>query len=74
MLVLSRKVGERVRIGRNMAVTVVGLNGNRVKLAFDCPEEVPVFREEVYQRIQAEKDALERNSQCEESPYYAEFA
>jgi carbon storage regulator len=51
MLVLSRKIGERVVIGRNVTITVVAVRGERVRLAFDAPTEVPIHREEVFRRL-----------------------
>ena len=47
MLVLSRKSGEDVRIGNNIAVAVVEIKGNRVKLAFTAPNEVAILRGEL---------------------------
>ena len=47
MLVLSRKLGERIRIGDNVCVSVVRIQGNRVQLGIDAPPEVPVNRQEV---------------------------
>ena len=54
MLVLSRKRGERITIGENIVVTVVEVCGSCVRLAFDAPREVPIHRQEIYGRIQAE--------------------
>jgi carbon storage regulator len=53
MLVLSRKIGERVRIGQFIEVTVLESNHGRVKLGFSAPPEVPIHREEVLQRLEA---------------------
>lgn len=50
MLVLSRKPGESVVIGGNIAVTVVEVRGNRVRLAFDAPNEVRIVRGELVGR------------------------
>ncbi len=47
MLVLSRKPGEKVVIGGGITVTVVGVSGNRVRLAFDAPEQVRILRAEL---------------------------
>jgi carbon storage regulator len=47
MLVLRRKSGERIIIGTDIVVTVVSVQGSRVKLAFDAPHEVPIAREDV---------------------------
>ena len=51
MLVLSRKLGERVVIGEDIHVTVLEVRGNRVKLGFECPGEVPIHRQELSERI-----------------------
>ena len=55
MLILTRKIGESLMIGEGISVTVVGLNGNQVRLGINAPKEVAVHREEVYDRVQAEK-------------------
>ena len=55
MLVLSRKEGERIRIGESVVVTVVNLSGGRVRLGIEGPMSVPIHREEVYQRIKEEQ-------------------
>jgi carbon storage regulator len=47
MLVLSRKPGQRVVIGDDITVVVLEVKGGRVKLGFECPREVPVYRREV---------------------------
>ena len=54
MLVLSRKKGERVVIGHNIYVKVIEVRGDRVKLGFEGPDEVPIHREELAFRISAE--------------------
>jgi carbon storage regulator CsrA len=47
MLVLSRKIGERVAIGNDIVVTVVQINRDRIRLGFDCPLELRVLRDEL---------------------------
>jgi carbon storage regulator len=54
MLVLTRKVGERILIGDNIVVQVVEFNRGSVKLGIEAPETVSIFRYEVYERIQEE--------------------
>lgn len=54
MLVLSRRVGETVRIAENIEVTVVEIKHGKVRLGFRCPQEVPILRQEVYDREQAD--------------------
>jgi carbon storage regulator len=63
MLVLSRKEGQRIRIGDSVVVTVVGLSGGRVRLGIEGPVSVPIHREEVYRRIQAEQAGRRRYQQ-----------
>lgn len=55
MLVLSRKAGERVSIGSNIEVTVLGIHKGKVKLGFLGPSEVPIHREEIRRRIELEE-------------------
>jgi carbon storage regulator len=47
MLVLSRKPGERILIGDNIAVTVVKLTNGGVRLGIEAPHEMPIIREEL---------------------------
>ena len=57
MLVLTRKLGESIRIGENIVVKIVDLDGRHVKLGIDAPKNVTVNREEIYERIQRENKA-----------------
>jgi carbon storage regulator len=54
MLILTRRVGESVKIGDKVTITVLGVKGGQVRLGFSAPANVAVHREEVYERIQAE--------------------
>jgi carbon storage regulator len=47
MLVLSRKLNEKIVLGNNIRITVVGIRGNQVRLGIDAPDWVRVFREEL---------------------------
>jgi carbon storage regulator len=53
MLVLSRKLGERIMIGDRVAVTVVKLGNGQVRLGIEAPRELAVFREEINPRLHA---------------------
>ncbi len=47
MLVLSRKLGESIVIGDNIRVTVVGVNGGKIRIGIEAPQDVLVLREEL---------------------------
>ena len=55
MLILTRRVGESLMIGDEVKVTVLGVKGNQVRIGVNAPKDVSVHREEIYERIQAEK-------------------
>jgi carbon storage regulator len=57
MLILSRRSGESLKIGDEVTVTVLGVKGHQVRIGVAAPRHVAVHREEIYDRIQAEKDA-----------------
>lgn len=62
MLVLTRKVGDSIRIGEEIKITVVEVDGHNVKIGIDAPRSVAVHREEVFQRILDEnKRAVQNN-------------
>ena len=57
MLILTRRVGETLIIGDNKTrVTVLGVRGHQVRIGVDAPRDVSVHREEVFHRIQNEKN------------------
>ncbi|TPG76333.1 carbon storage regulator CsrA [Pseudomonas arsenicoxydans] len=53
MLILTRKTGETINIGHDVLVTVLGVQGQQVRIGIAAPKDVQVHREEIYQRIQA---------------------
>jgi carbon storage regulator len=57
MLVLTRKLGEIIRVGDAVTVRVLEVRGNQVRLGVDAPAEVRIYREEVYRAIQKEHEA-----------------
>lgn len=58
MLVLSRKRGQAITIGGGITVTVLDTQGDRVKLGFAAPAEVPIHREEIYRALEDRQPAL----------------
>ena len=56
MLILSRHLGESVKIGDEVTVTVLGVKGGQVRLGFTAPANIAVHREEVYERIQTDRN------------------
>jgi carbon storage regulator len=54
MLILTRSVGETIMIGDDITVTVIHVDGGQVKIGINAPKDIPVHREEVYERIQNE--------------------
>ncbi len=57
MLVLSRKIGEKIFIGDNIVITVVNLNRERVHLGIEAPRDVPIYRQEVLPLEPPKEDA-----------------
>lgn len=55
MLVLTRRIGESVMIGDETTLTVLGMSGGQVRLGIEAPRDIPVHREEIYERIQRAK-------------------
>jgi len=55
MLVLTRTINEKIVIGDDVTLTVLGVKGNQVRIGIEAPVEIPVHREEIYQRILKER-------------------
>lgn len=55
MLVLSRKVGERVRIGDGITITIVRITGGGVRIGIEAPPEMPVVRQELLEQMEREQ-------------------
>lgn len=56
MLILSRRAGESIYIGDNIRISVLKIQGSQIKIGFDVPDSVSVYREEVYNRIREQNE------------------
>jgi carbon storage regulator len=54
MLILTRRVGETLKVGQDIDVTVLGVKGNQIRIGIEAPKSVAVHREEIFKRIQDE--------------------
>ena len=67
MLVLTRKIDEKIIINDQISVTIVGVEGERVKLGIDAPADIEIHREEVYRSIEKENiNAAKKNLEPEQ--------
>jgi len=58
VLVLTRRLGEKLIIGGNVTVTILGVKGNQIRIGIDAPRDITVNREEIHQRILKEREGL----------------
>lgn len=65
MLILTRRVGETIRINNDIAVTILGLKGMQTRLGVEAPEGVPVHRQEIFERIRVEGGYLPSTSSAQ---------
>jgi carbon storage regulator len=57
MLILTRKSGESLIIGGDISVKILGVKGNQVRIGIDAPKDIAVHREEIFDKIQDDKEA-----------------
>lgn len=55
MLILTRSIGETLRVGDDVKIVVLEVKGNQVRIGVDAPKNISVHREEIYNKIQVEK-------------------
>ena len=68
MLILSRKINEKIMIGDDIAISIIEIRGDQVRIGVDAPKTVKVFRREVFDAIMAENKAA-----AESTPVFPEF-
>jgi len=51
LLILTRKEGQSIRIGENIVIKIVAIDGGQVKIGIDAPKGVAIFREELYEKL-----------------------
>ena len=54
MLILTRKLGERINIGGDITITLVDIKGTQVKLGIEAPRNIDIHRQEIYEKIREE--------------------
>ena len=68
MLLLTRRIGETIMIADDVHVTVLGIKGNQVRIGIVAPDNVPVHRKEIYDRIQREKEREKQLAMAKSAP------
>jgi carbon storage regulator len=70
MLILTRRVGETVMVGRDITVQVVGVKGTQVRLGIGAPKDIAIHRKEIYERINVEaQDRAKIRTELRQSPH-----
>lgn len=54
MLILTRRIGESIRIGDDITILITSVDQNKVKVGITSPRHIPIYREELYLKIQQE--------------------
>jgi carbon storage regulator len=68
MLILTRRVGETLKVGNDVDVTVLGVKGNQIRIGIKAPKNVAVHREEIFERIQREAELAQRSGSSAATP------
>ncbi len=65
MLILSRKIDQKIKIGEDISITIIEVHGDQVKIGVEAPKNVKVFRQEVFDAIQSENKAAAQTSESQ---------
>ncbi|MDR2741802.1 MAG: carbon storage regulator CsrA [Treponema sp.] len=68
MLILSRKINEKIMIGDDISVSIIEIRGDQVRLGVTAPKNVKVFRQEIFDAVKAENKAA-----AESTPVFPEL-
>lgn len=68
MLILTRRLNETIRVGHDVAITILGVKGGQVRVGIAAPKDVPVHREEIYHRIMGEEHRNTRREPPQTAP------
>ncbi len=68
MLILTRRTGESLRIGDDVEVTVMAVNGSQVRIGIKAPRNIAVDREEIAERKQREREPARREAAAAQAP------
>ncbi|MDR2394276.1 MAG: carbon storage regulator CsrA [Treponema sp.] len=68
MLILSRKVNEKIMIGEDISISIIEIQGDHIRIGVDAPKTVKVFRQEVFDAIKSENKAA-----AESTPIFPEL-
>ncbi|AEC17585.1 carbon storage regulator CsrA [Gallibacterium anatis] len=60
MLILTRKVDEKLLIGDDITISVLEIRGNQVKIGVDAPKDVAIYREEIYHKVKETQDKAQQ--------------
>ncbi len=73
MLVLTRRIDESIAIGDNIQITVLAVEGERVKLGITAPREIVILRQEIYQAVQEQSQIQADLAQDPEAKRFEEL-
>jgi carbon storage regulator len=74
MLILTRRVGTTIMVGDEVTVTVLAVKGGQIRIGINAPKNIPIHREEVYERARGQWSQEIATSQPQQTPVRAAFS